>query len=197
MSPFDLASYVERSTTASDVPVYVDDPVSCVILRDLSMQPCDLDVLRMKPHARAMMVYSPAMSPRGSTDEQDHKRMRCWCRRAGTRDPLAPRNCLDRSHRSIVAAHVCVMASRMQESSAESPLSGRAVGERASPDPIESGAVAMELHALEFVGERAETFVRGRAAGVEAARRHGPVPDRVADAIATIITGDPAVRAAG
>ena len=111
--------------------------------------------------------------------------------------PLAPRNCLDRPHRSIVAAHVAVMASRLQESSAGSPRSGRAVGERASSDPIESGAVAMELHALEFVGERAETFVRGRAAGVEAARRHGPVPDRVADAIATIITGDPAVRAAG
>jgi hypothetical protein len=72
---------------------------------------------------------------------------------------------------------------------------GLSASERAHP--IESGAVAMELHALEFVGERAETFVRGRAAGVEAARRHGPVPDRVADAIATIITGDPAVRAAG
>ena len=61
----------------------------------------------------------------------------------------------------------------------------------------EDRTVALELDALGLEGDRAETFVKGRAAGVQAARRHGPVPDHVADAIATIIAADPSVRAAG
>ena len=64
-------------------------------------------------------------------------------------------------------------------------------------DPGEPSVIAMELDALGLAGQRAEAFAAGRAAGERAARRHGPVPDPVADAIAAIITNDPPVRVAG
>jgi len=57
--------------------------------------------------------------------------------------------------------------------------------------------VGIELEALGLVGERAEAFMMGRAAGTRAARRHGPVPQAVVDAMALMIAGDPAVRVAG
>ena len=54
-----------------------------------------------------------------------------------------------------------------------------------------------EPDALGMDTGRSVAFLRGRAVGAQAAKRHGPVPDHVADAIASIIAGDPAVRAAG
>ena len=89
------------------------------------------------------------------------------------------------------------MASPSQGPSGEGLGSGVDACVPASSHPGESHPLEMELDALELDGARATMFAKGRAAGQEAARRHGPVPDHVADAIATIITGDPAVRAAG
>jgi len=57
--------------------------------------------------------------------------------------------------------------------------------------------MAMELDALKLTGDRAEAFAKGRAAGVLAGVRYGPVPDHVVEAIALIIAADPSVRAAG
>jgi hypothetical protein len=71
----------------------------------------------------------------------------------------------------------------------------RSTGE--SSDPVEKAALAMELAALGLESERAENFAKGRAAGLETARRNGLVPDHVVAAIAAMMTGDPGVRAAG
>ena len=54
-----------------------------------------------------------------------------------------------------------------------------------------------ELDAFGLDGARAEMFRRGRSAGAEAARRYGPVPDHVVDAIAPMITADSAVETRG
>ena len=51
-----------------------------------------------------------------------------------------------------------------------------------------------ELEALGLVDERAEAFLKGRAAGARAASEDGPVPDAVVEAIASMIASDPSKR---
>ncbi len=66
------------------------------------------------------------------------------------------------------------------------------------PDSMTAATnVDIELKALGIAGGGTEAFTMGRASGVQAAQRHGPVPDAVVDALASMIASDPSVRVAG
>jgi len=56
---------------------------------------------------------------------------------------------------------------------------------------------ADELRVLEIPSDRAGAYRSGRAAGVQAARRYGGVPDHVVDEIAGMVVVDGTVRSAG